>query len=98
MVKQDRRVVEGRVDVAEGSGKVFYLYQSDYILIFLSYSLHDMVHTRLAILPIMQRIMVLGHEVSEVGGIMAGRIGRKERERGHTRLPNSIGCGRHEGE
>lgn len=65
------------------------------------HSMHYMigvVHTRLAILPIMQRIMDLGLEVNGVGGIMTGRIGRKERERGHARLSNSIGCGRQEGE
>lgn len=88
-------MIERRVDVAEGSGNAFYLNQ---IILLLSYSLHDMVHTRLAILPIMQRVLVLGLEVNEVGGIMTRRMGRKERERGYSRLPNSICCGRQEGE
>ena len=34
MVEQDRRVIESRVDVAEGSGNAFYP-QSDYTLIIL---------------------------------------------------------------
>lgn len=94
-------MIEGRVDVAEGSGKVFYSPSIRLYSYFLMHSMHYMigvVHTRLSILPIMQRIMDLGLEVNGVGGIMTGRIGRKERERGHARLSNSIGCGRQEGE
>ena len=49
-------------------------------------------------LPIMQRVLMLGHEVNEIGRIMTGRMGRKERERGYAWLPNSIGCGCQEGE
>lgn len=56
------------------------------------------LHTRLAILPIMQRLLDIGHEMNEVGGIVAGGIGREERERGHTRLSSSTSRGRQEGE